>query len=207
MLRLLCVPGLILCAATALRAAEPETRLPAQAQAALERLAKAEARFTADYHKAVAAERVKAVGELEKVQKAVTRSGDLDGALAVKAKLDELRAAQDADADDLLAEKPVGTPVASDLGKLLLGRWSLAKSNGAAGTVDFNPGGVAVVSIGHLTVAGRWRFEKERLLITWAGDESKWENLAFDGPDRLAGDSFDTGRNSVTCARLKQPAK
>jgi hypothetical protein len=206
MIRILCSAVLILCVTT-VYTGEAEPKLPAPAQTALERLAKADAKLVADYRKALAAERVKAIAELERIQKTVTKSGDLDGALAVKGKLDELRAAQDADASDLLAEKPVGPPTSNDPNKLVLGRWTFNKTNGTGGTVEFSPGGGTLVVVGQFTVPGRWRIEKDRVLIAWAGDETKWENMAFDGPDRLAGDSFDTGRNSVTCTRLKQPAK
>lgn len=202
MIRLLLAIALV---CSSITAAETEAKLPTPAQTALDRLAKADAKLAADYRKALAVERSKAMAELEKVQKATTKAGDLDGALAVKAKLDELRAAQEAEAGDLLGGDRPAVP--ADLSKQVVGRWNLTKANGASGTAEFTAGGMAVVSLGPFTIGGRWRIEKDRVLVTWANDESKLENLAFDGPDRLAGDSFDAGKNGITCTRIKAAAK
>lgn len=173
-------------------------KLPAAAQAALDRLDKAEAKLEVEHRKALSAERAKAIAELERVQKTVTKAGDLDGALAVKARIEELQKAEAVDADALLGEKPAAKV---DAQRAAPGRWELAKGGGNA-ICTLREDGSVTAMLGQLPVPGRWRAEKGRLIITWFGDEARWENLAFEGPDRLVGDSFDAGKGGVSMNRL-----
>lgn len=184
-----------------------ESRMPPGAQATAERFAKAAAKLEADYRKALSAERARAISELEKAQKASTKAGDLDGALAIKARLDDLRAAQDADGEGLLpSDRPAAPNTPTEFARQAQGRWSLTKNGGLA-TLEINPGGLVNVSYGQISIGGTWRVEKDRVVINWGGDQTKWENLGFDGPDRMAGDSFDAGRNGITCVRIKPPPR
>lgn len=55
------------------------------------------------------------------------------------------------------------------------------------------------------TTNGRWRIENDRVAIIWGDNQNWWENLAIESPDRMAGDSWNSGRNSVVFTRLQQP--
>jgi len=186
--------------ATVLAAGDAEpAKLPAAAQAALDRLAKAEAKIDADAAKLRSAERQKAMKELDKAQQTVTKAGDLDGALAVKARIDELKKAEEADSAALLGEdKP-----AKDPAKLAVGSWSVSKTNGVNGQIELMADKMARVTAGPVTYTGIWMIEKERVVIHWGGSATHWENLAFETADRLKGDSFDAGKDGISMVRLK----
>lgn len=204
MVRIVTALSLIACclAADAAPDAKPEAKLPAAAQAVLDRYAKAEAKLESDHRKALAAERQRAIADLEKAQKTATKAGDLDAALAVKGQIEELQKADAADADALLGDKPAAPK--ADLAKQVLGYWMITKPSGSA-PCQIHEGGNVMTRVGQLMLPGRWRIEKGRVVITWMGDESKAESLAFDGPDRMTGDSFDAGKGGVTLTRLRQP--
>lgn len=189
----------VLLAAAIAGEAEP-AKLPPAVQATLDRLAKAEAKIDADARKARSAERQKAIKELEKAQTAATKAGDLDGAVAVKTRIDELRKLDEADAADLLGDAK--TP-ARDPAALAVGSWSAVKSNGVGGIVEIAADKTVRITAGPVTYAGVWRIEKDRLVINWGGSAQHYENLAFTGPDRLVGDSFDAGKDGITLTRQK----
>jgi hypothetical protein len=188
----------LLCGAALLAGDAAPAPLPPAAEAALDRLAKAEARIDADAARQRAAERQRTLKELERIQQAVTRSGDLDGALAVKARIDDLRA-QEAAAADLLGDgaAPARSPAA-----LAVGRWRVVKTNGVAGQIELRSDRTAQASAGPFVITGVWRIDQERIRITWGGDPARWESVAFDGPDRLAGDSHDAGTGGITMSRM-----
>lgn len=202
MLRILALAVLVLVCQAADGGAEP--KLPAAAQSAIDRLDRAMVKLEADHRKAVSAERQKAMAELEKAQKTATRAGDLDGALAIRTRLEDLQKAEAADADALLGDR---APAKADLAKQVLGTWAIIKTGGAGGgaTCDINDGGNVVAHLGQLMVPGRWRVEKGRLVINWLGDEARWENLGPESADRMAGDSFDAGKNGISLTRIKGP--
>jgi len=106
---------------------------PPAAQAALERLAKAEAKIDFDAAKARSTERLKAIKELEKVQVSTTKSGDLDVAVAIKARIEELRKLDEIAADELMGD---AKPAAKDPAKLAVGSWSATKTNGVNAQIE-----------------------------------------------------------------------
>ena len=106
---------------------------PPAAQAALERLAKAEAKIDFDAAKARSTERLKAIKELEKVQVSTTKSGDLDAAVAIKARIEELRKLDEIAADELMGD---AKPAAKDPAKLAVGSWSATKTNGVNAQIE-----------------------------------------------------------------------
>jgi hypothetical protein len=195
---------LVSLAAAAAGAAEAE--LPPAAKAALEKLDKSEGKLTADYKKSVAAERNKTIGELQKVMKDVTKTGDLDTANAVKAKVEELIAKNEADEDtDLLGNKK---PPA--LAKQIVGTWAFQKTNGVAGTFEAFPDGRVVAAItaplSFPAVPAKWEVKGTQVLLTWLGDATKVDTLSFVGANKLNGDTHDVGKNSFSATR-QPPAK
>ncbi len=189
-------------AAVALLAAEgaEPAKLPPAAQSVVERLAKAEAKIDADAAKLRSAERQKAIKDLEKAQATVTKAGDLDAALSVKARIDELKKAEELDGGLLGDDRPANR----DPAKIAVGSWQMTKTNGVTAQVEINADKSAKVTAGPLVFTGIWMVEKERIVIRWGGDPTKWENVAVEGPDRLAGDSFDAGRDGLVLVRMKK---
>jgi hypothetical protein len=175
-------------------------KLPPAAQTALDRLAKAESRIDADARKARSSERQKAIRDLDRAQVSATKAGDLAGALAVKAQIDVLKQAEEDAAAELLGEAQAAS---KDPAVLAVGTWTALKTTGTGGTVELLPDKSAKISAGPLAFTGIWRIEKERVVINWGGSGAHWENLAFVSPDKLAGDSFDAGKDGITMTRLK----
>lgn len=174
---------------------------PPAAQAVLERLAKAEAKIDFDAAKARSTERLKAIKELEKVQVSTTKSGDLDAAVAIKARIEELRKLDEIAADELMGD---AKPAAKDPAKLAVGSWSATKTNGVNAQIEMKDDKSAKAVWGPLVIAGTWLVEKDRILIRWGGDSAKWENLGVDGPDKLSGDSHDAGKDGIIMVRVKK---
>lgn len=181
--------------------AAPAVKLPPAAQTTLDRLAKAEAKIDADAAKLRSAERQKAIKELDKALQAATKAGDLDAAMAVKARIEELRKADEADTAALLGDEK---PALKDPAKLAVGQWTLVKTNGIGGQVELLADKTAHVVAGPYSINGIWQIEKERLVIQWGANPMRAENLAFDGPDRLAGDSFDAGKDGIVMTRIRK---
>jgi hypothetical protein len=200
MLRAVLTSVLIAATLFAGEAAEP-SKLPPAAQAVMERLAKAEAKIDADAARQRSVERQKAIKDLEKTQVAATKTGDLDAALAIKARSDELKKAEEIDAASLLGEDK---PAIKDPARLAVGSWNVTKSNGVAGLIELAPDKTARATSGPYVINGIWLIEKERLVVQWGGSPSRWENLGFEGPDRLAGDSHDAGKDGITMTRVKK---
>lgn len=179
--------------------AEP-AKLPPAVQATLERLAKAEARIDADAAKARSVERQKAIKELEKAQTTATKAGDLEGAMAVKARVEELKKAEESATTDLLGENKAA---GKDPAAMAVGTWALVKSKGIGGVVNLGADKTAKVVAGPYSISGTWKIEKERLVITWPIDDRSIESLAFVTPDYLVGDSYDSGKDGITLTRQK----
>lgn len=174
--------------------------LPPAAQTAVDRLEKALAKIEADAARSRSGERQKAVKELERAQSAATKAGDLDAALAVKARIEELRKAEEEDAAVLLGD---ARPAAKDPAALAVGSWNASKTNGVTGVVEVAADRTVRITAGVLTYNGVWRIEKDRLVISWGGSAQHIENLGFISPDRLVGDSFDAGKDGLTMTRVK----
>lgn len=194
-----CILALLISSTVLAGEVEP-AKLPPAAQAAVDRLAKAEARIEADAVKARSVERQKAMKELEKAQTSATKAGDLDGAMAVKSRIEELKQAEETDIDLLGDAKPAS----KDPAVLAVGSWSAVKANGLGGTVDIVADKTVKITAGPVTYAGVWRIEKDRLVINWGGSMQHFENLGFASPDRLVGDSFDAGKDGITLTRLRK---
>jgi hypothetical protein len=189
----------------ALAAGEAEgTKLPPAAQGVIDRLAKAEAKIDADAAKLRSAERQKAIKELEKTQATVTKAGDLEGALAVKGRIEALKKAEEVDAATLLGDE---TPAGKDPAMLAVGSWNVTKINGIVGLIELAPEKTARASAGPYVITGIWQIEKDRLVIQWGGNPGRWENLGFEGPDRLAGDSHDAGKDGITMTRVRREGR
>ncbi|MBA3686094.1 MAG: hypothetical protein H0W72_12775 [Planctomycetes bacterium] len=173
----------------------PVKPLPAPAKAALDKFARAEAKLKDQ----IVAERAKTIVELQKALKDTTKSGDLDGANAIKAEMDALTALNEADSDtDLLGNKKI------DPAKLVIGTWAWNKTGGASGTFAFTDDGKITAQMGLLSVPGAWTVDaKQQIVITWLGDSARWERLSFDGSDKLVGDSFDAGPGGIKATRKK----
>lgn len=193
---------LLLTVAMPLGAAEIP-KLPADAQKAMDKLDKSETKLSMDFKKSLNAERTKTIGELQKAQKDITKSGDLDGALAVKKQIEALQAKIAADEDtDLLGNKKKLDPA-----KLLLGTWAFQKTNGLAGTFEAFADGNFVAKItapvSFPYVPGKWEVKEDQILMTWLNDPMKLDTLTFTAPNKLAGDTHDVGKNSFNAT--KQP--
>lgn len=179
-------------------------KLPAKAQEVMDKLEKSEAKLTTDYKKSVNAERAKSITELQKAQKDITKTGDLDGALAIKKQIEDLQAKIAADEDtDLLGNKKAK----ADPAKLVLGKWDFQKTDGFAGVITFNADGNFVANvtmpIAFPYVPGKWEVKGEQILLTWLGDATKLDTLSFTSATKLAGETHDLGKNSFNAT--KQP--
>lgn len=180
-----------------------EAELPPAAKTALDKLEKNEAKLTAEHKKSMNAERSKTIGELQKVMKDVTKTGDLDTANAVKAKVDELIAKIEAEEDtDVLGNKKT-----VDYAKLMTGIWTFQKTNGVAGTLEAFPDGRIIANVtaplAFPGVPARWEAKGQQILITWLHDATKVDTLGFTGPNKLAGDTHDAGKNSFNATKSK----
>lgn len=181
-------------------------KLPPKAQEVMDKLEKSEAKLTTDYKKSVNAERAKTIGDLQKAQKDITKSGDLDGALAIKKQIEELQAKITADDDtDLLGTKNPKT----DPAKLLVGKWDFVKTNTVAGSLDFKADGNCIANItapiAFPYVPCTWVIKDEKILLTWLSDPTKVDTLVFTSATKLAGDTHDVGKNSINVT--KQPTE
>jgi hypothetical protein len=191
---------LLLPSTTSLGAAEAP-KLPADAQKAVDKLDKAEAKLNQEHKRAVNSERAKAITDLQKAQKDITKSGDLDGALAVKKQIEALQAKISADEDtDLLGNKKK-----VDIAKLMPGSWTWQKTNGAAGTFEALADGTFVAKmtapLAFPYIPGKWEAKDDQIVLTWLNDPAKVDTLAFTAPNKLAGDSHDAGKNSISATR------
>lgn len=189
-----------------LSAAEP-AKLLGDAQKAMDKLDKFESKLTQDYKKSLSNERVKAIAELQKAQKDITKNGDLDGALAVKKQIEVLQAKIAADEDtDLLGNKKKTDPA-----KLMLGTWTWQKTNGSAGTFEAFADGNFVAKltapIAFPYVPGKWEVKEDKILMTWLNDPMKVDTLTFTASDKLAGDTHDAGKNSFSATKPPPPEK
>ena len=198
--------SLIAACSFALAAATAETELPAAAKTALEKLEKSEGKLTAEHKKAVAAERNKTIGELQKVMKDVTKTGDLDTANAVKAKVDELIAKNDAEeTTDLLGNSKKKV----DYAKMITGSWDWQQANGVAGSMEIFADGRLVAKITSPKefpfVPGKWEAKDDKILLTWLHEPAKVNTLTFTSPTKMTGEAADQGKNSFNLT--KQPAK
>ena len=179
-------------------------KLPPKAQEAMDKLDKSEGKLTAEHKKAVNTERVKTITDLQKAQKEITKSGDLDGALAIKKQIEELQAKITADDDtDLLGAKSSR----GDPAKLLVGKWDFIKTNTVAGSFDFKADGHCIANItapiAFPYVPCKWEIKDEKILLTWLNDPAKVDTLVFTTATKLAGDTHDVGKNSINAT--KQP--
>ncbi len=195
--------ALIVGALLPLSAAEAP-KLPPKAQEAMDKLEKSEGKLTAEHKKAINTERTKTISDLQKAQKDITKSGDLDGALAIKKQIETLQAkiAEDDDSD-LLGSKSTKTNPA----KLLIGKWDFVKTNTVAGTFDFKADGNCIANVTAPLVFPyvpcKWEIKDDKVLVTWLSDAAKVDTLTFTGATKLAGDTHDAGKNSINAT--KQP--
>ena len=192
----------LLLSLTCMLAAEEaiETPVPAAAKVVLDKLAKTEEKLDQEHLQAVSVERQKAIDALQKVLKDATKTGDLDAANAVKARIDGLKAKNEADNQvDVLGNKKEPDPKT-----VIIGSWDFDKSNGMSGTIEFVAGGGATARAGALVVPGHWEMVKEnRIHLVWFGDPSHWEEFAFTDRDKLLGDSSDAGQKGFRATRQK----
>ncbi len=197
---------LAICSFALVSATAAESELPAAAKAALEKLDKSEGKLTAEHKKAVAAERIKTISELQKVMKEVTKTGDLDTANAVKAKIDELIAKNDAAEDtDLLGNKKK-----VDYAKMITGSWDWQQANGVAGSMEIFADGRLVAKITSPKefpfVPGKWEAKDDKILLTWLHEPAKVNTLTFTSPTKMTGEAADQGKNSFNLTK-QPPAK
>ena len=182
------------------------TTLPPAAAAVLDKFAKSEERLTLDHKQALIAERTKAIDALGKVLKDITKTGDLDAANAVKARIDDLR---ERNAEDMPTDL-LGNAKAADPSKLIVGEWSFTKTTGLTGMITASADGVAIANVGQIAVSGRWEVVKDattkarRIRLVWMGDQGRWEEVAFVDPDRADGDSSDAGKDGISLRRKKK---
>ncbi len=179
-------------------------KLPSKAQEAMDKLEKTEGKLTAEHKKAVNAERAKTISDLQKAQKDITKTGDLDGALAIKKQIEDLQAKILADEDtDLLGNKKAK----ADPAKQLVGKWDFVKTNSVAGSFDFKADGNCIASVTAPLVFPyvpcKWEIKDDKVLVTWLSDPSKVDTLVFTATTKLAGDTHDAGKNSINAT--KQP--
>lgn len=206
-----------LLAALVLPAAEEADQqpLPTAAEAVLEKQARAEEKLIASHRQELIAERLKAIDALGRILKDTTKSGDLDAANAVKARIDALRARNAEDMPgDLLGEGAAAAKSgAPDLAKLIVGEWNFTKATGLGGIVSVAADGALTANLGPISVSGRWEVVKEpttkakRIRFVWLGDQSRWEEIASIDGDRAEGDSSDGGKGGITLMRRGAAAR
>jgi hypothetical protein len=196
--------GLLMLAMVTSILSAAETALPSAAVTALEKLDKIEGKLTAEYKKSVVAQRSKTIEELEKVVKEVTKTGNLELALAVKAKVDELVAKNEAENDpDLLGNKK---PITLDPAKLVIGMWDFEQTNTIKGTIEFMPSGNFIGSMiapeVHPFIPGKWEIKDDQVILRWSYKKPEQiDILTFTAMDKMVGEAFDLGKNSITATK------
>jgi hypothetical protein len=190
-----------------LAGAAEAVKLPPKAQEAMDKLEKSEGKLTAEHKKAINAERNKTISDLQKAQKEITKSGDLDGALAIKKQIETLQAkiAEDDDTDLLGAGKTAKV----DPAKLLIGKWDFTKTNSVIGTLDFKADGNCIASVTAPLpfpyIPCKWEIKDGKVLLSQQHDPSKVDTLTFTAANKMVGDTHDAGKNSVNAT--KQPSE
>lgn len=179
---LLCViHGRINAAEDVLGNPKPEAKLPSAVQASLDKAADDIARIDARARDDANKIRITLAQRLAKAQDDATRKGDLDVALLLKSKVDELE-------QIVSAGKP--KPAESDvsLKSRLQGSMVFAFPNGHAGQVTFANGGADVPGF-HATVS----YQATNAVLSWSNG-TQWTITARDG--KLFADASD-GRTAL----------
>lgn len=187
---------------------EAPAKLPPAADAVLEKFARTEEKLTREHAQAVIAERTKAIDALGKILKDTTKTGDLDAANAVKARITALRAAN---AEQMPTDLLGNARSVEDPAKLFPGEWTLTKKNGISGTLTVTPDGAASIQVMQLgvTIGGRWEVLKDaatgakRIRIVW-GSPDHWEEIHTISADKAEGDSFDGGKGGLSLQRKRK---
>jgi len=189
---------LIACVGFASAADPPDTKLPPEASKVVAERDTTIAKAKAAYDAAVAKANAEAAKKLDPILVKITKSGDLAGANAVKAKLDELKTGQ----ADLLGDAPV------DLAKILIkNKWILStgfekvpivfQANGTTGS--------------RVKEYAKWKLENGTLSIIWDTDvvecQMKFDQAtnSFIQDDALKAENRDKAR--VHALTIQQSAK
>ncbi len=155
---------LLLISGFALGEDDQAKKLPADAQALVDRAGMEEFKLKADFDAKVYKVRGELVAKLTKLQETVTKKGDLDGAMLLKAKIAEL--SKD------LPEKEVKPVTVQDLKQRLVGTFDYALANGGhRGQIEVR-GGAATDVLAN--IQGEVRIANDKLIIFW-GNNTQWQ--------------------------------
>ena len=113
----------------------------------------------------VAKARDQALKDLKPIQVSETKKGNLDGAMLVKGKVDELTAEIPKPASEGDLAKPL-PPSTDPRVSLLLGRWKLSSpGSDYVSTWEFKEDGI--VERPHENKQGKYVIEKDKVIVTW----------------------------------------
>ena len=142
--------------------------------------------------KSITDARIVAANALRKVQDTETKKGNLDGALAIKKKIEELLAQVD-DGRDLLGEP-------TDPMALIVGTWHVTRPDGCNSMWVFNKD-KTVVGPGY---AGVYQVKDNAIFITWNGDPNSWDLFKLPITDSIVGDGHGVPAGTVKGERVKK---
>jgi hypothetical protein len=154
-------------------AGEAETKLPASAQAVLDKAEAAVAANRAAYDKA----NVKPLAEAEKALRAemekFTKAGKLNEALAIQKALEGLRESVVASVDEKAKEKGDLLGEKQDPKMMLVGKWqmTITRVNGTTSVypTEFFENGSVNDNRTATPIVGKWQISGNVLAITWTG--------------------------------------
>jgi len=136
-----------------------DAKMPADAQKIIDKYDKAIAEAKKVYDAAVAKARDQALKELKPIQTAETKKGNLENALLVKGKIEELTA----EIPKPAAEGDLSTPISPSIDTAViavLGKWLI----GGKYPVEFNANG----TIRKENKIGKYVVEKGKVIVTWS---------------------------------------
>jgi len=141
-----------------------ESKMPPDAQKVIDKYEKTVAEAKKMYDTAVAKARDQALKDLKPIQIAETKKGNLDGAMLVKSKVDELTAEIPKPAAEGDLAKPL-PPNTDPRVTLLLGKWKVGVVGGPfLANREFRENGVIAKSDNS---TGKYLIEKDKVIVTW----------------------------------------
>jgi len=142
-------------------AGQSEDKLPPEAKKAIAKYDAAVEVAKKAYDAAVAKARDQALKELGPIQSSETKKGNLELALAVKARIDELQTVANEAAGILKA--PAQPP---DLAKKVLGKWRAFNPGSYEAVYEIFEDGTVTTTVG-ATKTGTWEVADGKLVISW----------------------------------------
>jgi hypothetical protein len=161
-----------------------DAKMPAEAKKVIDKYEASVEVARKAFDAAVAKARDQALKDLKPIQVSETKKGNLDGAMLVKGKVDELTAEISKPAVEGDLAKPV-PPSTDPRVIVLLGKWRVS-TTGYAVVYEFKDDG-EIWRLPNNT--GKYSFEKDKLVINWSNGETVTAKLPKHGTYVMEGQS------------------